>query len=44
MFVRETRVYKIDDQEEVRDFVGYEVTISGRLDGDTVKIDKIARK
>jgi hypothetical protein len=35
------KVYKIADQDKVKDHAGHKVTISGTLDGDTLKVDSV---
>jgi hypothetical protein len=35
------KVYKIDDASKVMDHVGHKVTITGTLDGDTVKVESV---
>ncbi len=41
VFVADGKVYKIDDQSKVADHVGHKVTITGKIDGDTVKVDSV---
>ena len=41
VFVVDGKVYKIDDASKVADHIGHKVTISGTLDGDTVKVDSV---
>lgn len=41
VFVVDGKVYKIDDPTKVADHIGHKVTISGTLDGDTVKVDSV---
>ena len=43
VFVTDGKVYKIDsdDQAKVIDHVGHKVTIDGKMDGDTIKVDKV---
>jgi Protein of unknown function (DUF5818) len=35
------KVYKIDDPSKVMDHVGHKVTVTGTLDGDTVKVESV---
>ena len=35
------KVLKIDDASKVTDHVGHKVTLTGTLDGDTVKVDSV---
>jgi hypothetical protein len=37
----EGKVYKLDDQAKVVDHAGHKVTITGSLDGDTIKVDSV---
>jgi hypothetical protein len=37
----EGTVYKIADQDKVKDHAGHKVTITGSLDGDTLKVDSV---
>jgi hypothetical protein len=43
VFVSDGKVYKIDsdDQAKVADHVGHKVTIDGKIDGDTIKVDSV---
>jgi len=41
VFVTEGKVYKIDDAAKVKDHLGHEVTITGELQGDTVKVESV---
>jgi hypothetical protein len=41
VFVSGGKVYKVDDQAKVKDHAGHKVTISGKVDGDTLKIDSV---
>lgn len=36
------KVYKIADQAKVTDFAGKKVTISGKMSGDTISVDKVS--
>ena len=35
------QVYKIADQEKVTEHAGQKVTISGKMDGDTIKVESV---
>ena len=43
VFVSDGKVYKIDndDQGKVLEHVGHKVTIAGKVDGDTIKVDSV---
>jgi hypothetical protein len=43
VFVTDGKVYKIDndDQAKVLDHVGHKVTIDGKIEGDTIKVDNV---
>jgi hypothetical protein len=41
VFVSEGKVYKIDDQTKVADHAGHKVTITGKVDGDMLKVDNV---
>ena len=41
VFVSDGKVYKIDDQAKVQDHAGHKVTIMGKVDGDTLKVDSV---
>ena len=41
VFVSEGKVYKIDDQAKVQEHAGHKVTIEGKVDGDTLKVDSV---
>ena len=41
VFVSDGKVYKIDDQSKVADHAGHKVTITGKVDGDTLKVDSV---
>jgi hypothetical protein len=41
VFVTGGKVYKIDDASKVADHLGHEVTITGELKGDTVKVESV---
>ncbi len=35
------KVYKVDDPSKLTDHLGHKVTITGKVDGDTLKIDSV---
>ena len=37
----EGKIYKIADQDKVVEHAGHKVTISGTMDGDTIKVDSV---
>jgi hypothetical protein len=41
VFVSGGKVYKIEDQAKVTDHAGHKVTITGKVDGDSIKIDNV---
>ena len=41
VLVSEGKVLKIDDASKVQDHIGHKVTVSGKLEGDTVTIDSV---
>lgn len=41
VFVSGGKVYKIDDQAKVQDHAGHKVTIEGKVEGDTLKVDSV---
>ena len=41
VFVSGGKVYKLDDQAKVQDHAGHKVTITGKVDGETLKIDSV---
>jgi len=41
VFVSGGKVYKVDDQAKVKDHAGHKVTISGKVEGGTLKIDSV---
>lgn len=41
VFVSGGKVYKVDDQAKVQDHAGHKVTINGKVDGDTLKVDSV---
>jgi hypothetical protein len=38
------KVYKIDNPDAVMDHVGHQVTVTGKVDGDTVHVDSVKMK
>ena len=42
VFVTEDgKVYQVDDQAKFKGHEGHKVTVSGKMDGDTIKIDSV---
>ena len=41
VFVSGGKVYKVDDQAKVKEHAGHKVTISGKVEGDTLKVDSV---
>jgi hypothetical protein len=41
VFVSGGKVYKIEDQAKVQEHAGHKVTITGKVDGDNLKIDDL---
>ena len=41
VFVSDGKVYKISNQDKVVAHAGHKVTISGTMDGDTIKVDSV---
>jgi hypothetical protein len=41
VFVTDGRVLKVAQQDKVQGHAGHEVTITGKLDGDTVSVDSV---
>lgn len=41
VLVVDGKVYKIADKEKVADHLGHKVVVTGKLDGDTITIDKV---
>ena len=35
------KVYKVDNQDAVKDHVGHKVTIAGKVDGDSIRVDSV---
>jgi hypothetical protein len=42
VFVSDGKVYKIENQDAVAKHIGHKVTITGKMTGDTIHIDKVA--
>ncbi len=41
VFVSGGKIYQLDDQAKVTEHVGHKVTITGNVDGETLKIDSV---
>lgn len=41
VFIMGDKVYKIDNQDAVKDHVGHKVTLNGSLTGDTIHVDSV---
>lgn len=41
VFVAEEKVYQLDDASKVEGYVGQKVTITGSMDGDTIKVESV---
>jgi len=41
VFVADGKVYKISNQDKVTAHAGHKVTLSGTMDGDTIKVDSV---
>jgi uncharacterized protein DUF5818 len=41
VFVSDGKVYKVTDQAKVKPHAGHKVTISGKVDGDTLTVDSV---
>ena len=41
VFVSGGKVYKVNDQAKVKAHAGHKVTISGKVDGDTLTVDSV---
>jgi hypothetical protein len=41
VFVTGGKVYKVDDASKVAEHLGHEVTITGEISGDTVKVESV---
>jgi hypothetical protein len=37
------QIYKIADQAKVTEYAGYKVTITGKMDGDSIKVDSVKK-
>jgi hypothetical protein len=37
------KIYKIADQAKVTEFAGLKVTITGKMDGDSIKVDSVKK-
>jgi uncharacterized low-complexity protein len=42
VFVSKGKVYKIDDAAKVQDHLGHDVTIKGKIEGDTIHIESVS--
>lgn len=42
VFISDGKVIKIANPDSVKDVLGHKVTIEGKLDGDTVTVDKVS--
>ena len=42
VFVSKGKVYKIDDATKVQDHLGHDVTISGKIEGDTIHVENVS--
>ena len=41
VFVSGGKIYQLEDQAKVTEHVGHKVTITGKVDGETLKIDSV---
>jgi hypothetical protein len=41
VFVSGGKIYQIDDQSKVQEHAGHKVTITGKVDGETLKVDSV---
>jgi hypothetical protein len=41
VFVSDGKVYKVSNQDKVVAHAGHKVTLSGTMDGDTIKVDSV---
>ena len=41
VFVSGGKVYKVDDQSKVAEHAGHKVTVTGTVEGDTLKVDSV---
>lgn len=42
VFVSGDKVYKIDNQDAVKDHVGHKVKLTGTMEGDTIHVEKVS--
>jgi hypothetical protein len=42
VFVSKGKVYKVDDATKVQDHLGHDVTITGKIDGDTIQVENVS--
>jgi hypothetical protein len=42
VFVSEGKVYKVDEADKVKDHLGHDVTITGKIDGDTIHVESVS--
>ena len=38
------KLYQVDNQELAKSHLGYEVVVTGKLEGETIKVESIAKK
>jgi hypothetical protein len=43
MVTDEGQIYKIADQDKVTEYAGLKVTITGKMDGDSIKVDSVKK-
>ena len=41
VFVMDSKVMKIDDASKVEGYIGQKVTVTGSVDGDTIKVESV---
>ena len=41
VFVQDNKVLKIDDASKVEGYIGQKVTVTGSVDGDTIKVESV---
>src|SRR5580692_9405721 len=41
VFVSDDKVYKIDNQDAIKGHEGHKVTITGKMDGETIHVDSV---
>jgi hypothetical protein len=41
VFVSQGKIYTIDDQSKVAEHAGHKVTVTGKVEGDSLKIDSV---